>query len=78
MSHSPLVWDEYGHRVVRLSPLRTRRLLQMAEQPGFNHKAFYGQYCRLMEEGWAGWVIGMAYLTPDGQQHLASLLQEGI
>jgi len=78
MSHSPVVRDEYGLRVVRLSPLRTRRRLQMAEHPGFHHKAFYSQYCRLIEEGWVGWVIGMAYLKPDGQQHLAAMLQEGI
>lgn len=68
--------DDYGTRW--MTPLRERRLLQMAWQAGFNHKVFYSQYCYLQRRGFTGWQIGMAYLLPDGEKRLAALIEQGV
>lgn len=73
----PVEMDEYGHRVIGMTPLRRRRLIEMAGQ-GFNHKAFYGQYCFLIGEGLCGWTIGFAYRTPEGEEELKRLKAKGI
>lgn len=73
---SPVIRDDC-YRTRYMTPMRERRLLQMAAQAGFNHKAFYGQYCYLQRRGFTGWQIGMAYLLPDGVERLAALIEQG-
>lgn len=68
---SPVERNEWT--VTGLSPLRERRLLRMAWIGGFNHKAFYSQYCRLMADGLVQWVLGSAFLTEAGKARLAEL-----
>lgn len=73
----PVTMDENNWRVESITPLRRRRLLQLAGQP-FHHKAFYSQYCLLIGEGLCGWTIGFAYRLPAGDEELARLIEQGI
>lgn len=52
---------------------KTRRLLLLAQKPDAWHKRFYGSYYPLIGDGYVGWVIGMAYLTPKGERLLDKL-----
>ncbi len=76
---SPVTYDRWGHHVIAMTPLRQRRLLQAAwHRPTINHKAFYGQYCYLIWEGWVQWHLGTAFLTDAGKERLDQLLEEGV
>jgi hypothetical protein len=56
-----------------MTPLRRKRLLILAQYPAGWHKAYYSQYCKLMNEGLIRWVIGTAILTPEGVEELKRL-----
>lgn len=69
----PVTYDQWDYRVTALSPLRERRLLQMAWHFTGNHKRHYGEYCFLMGEGLVRWCLGTAFLTEAGQARLKEL-----
>jgi len=69
----PITYDRWGMTVTGLSPLRERRLLQMARSPRHNHKRHYGEYCFLRWEGLIQWSLGTAFLTPAGEARLLEL-----
>jgi hypothetical protein len=75
---TPITYDRWGHNVTSLSPLRERRLLQMAWDPRHDHKRHYGEYCFLMRHGFVQWHLGTAFLTEAGAMRLYDLMSEGI
>lgn len=75
---SPVTWDRYGFWVTALSPLRERRLLQMAWHCTGDHKSHYGEYCFLIYAGLVQWSLGTAFLTMAGRERLDQLLAEGV
>ena len=70
---APIIREEVLYRVIAMTPLRERRLLAMAMTPGHNHKAFYSQYCYLIERGYVRWTLGTAFLTAEGEKRLVEL-----
>lgn len=71
---APFVRDKLTWLVSEMTPLRERRLLMMAKTRGHNHKAFYSEYCYLIDQGLIGWRIGSAFLMPAGEERLSELL----
>jgi hypothetical protein len=59
-----------------MNELREKRLLLLATTPNAWHKRFYSQYYRLINAGLVYWFVGMASLTPKGEQRLEELLQK--
>ncbi len=55
-----------------MTPLRRKRLLQLASKPA-DHKSYYSQYCVLMREDLVRWCIGHASLTTKGEEELKRL-----
>jgi hypothetical protein len=53
---------------------RRRRLLALAQAPKW-HKPWYSQYVWLGRMGWTYWLIGGAFLTPEGEDELWRLNQ---
>lgn len=54
----------------RMNNLRCKRLLMLARTVNADHKRWYSQYCILMREGLVSWALGMAFLTPKGEDWL--------
>ena len=48
-----------------MTPLRRKRLLLLAQVP-HNHKRWYSQYCKLINDGLVDWQLGTAFLTDKG------------
>lgn len=71
---SPVTRSDNG-TVDALSPLRERRLLQMAWHQSCDHKRFYSQFRYLMWEGLVRWHLGGAFLTQHGKERLDKLEQ---
>jgi len=74
----PITYDRWDTHVTGLSPLRERRLLQMAWSPRYDHKRHYGEYCFLMWKGFVRWHLGTAFLTEAGATRLYELMSEGV
>lgn len=74
----PIILDKYEYRVIGLSPLRERRLLQMAWHLTGSHKQHYPEYCYLMGEGLVQWSLGTAFLTEAGIARMNQLLEQGV
>ena len=70
---NPVTRDPAGGFVTALSPLRERRLLQMAWHQTCDHKRFYSQFRFLQWEGHVRWAMGGAFLTEAGRERLAQL-----
>ena len=74
----PVTYDRWGYTIVALSPLRERRLLQMAQNTSGNHKQHYGEYCFLIYQGYVEWSLGTAFLSEAGKERLTLLLGDGV
>lgn len=59
-----------------MTGLRKKRLLLLASYPGGDHKRYYSWYCELLSQGLVRWTIGIATLTPAGEQELKRLQGE--
>ena len=57
----PVTKDQWDFHVIALSPLRERRLLQMAWHGCGDHKAHYGEFLFLMRERLIQWHLGTAF-----------------
>jgi hypothetical protein len=53
-----------------MTDLRRKRLLLLARTVNADHKRWYSQYCKLIGEDLVGWTLGMAFITPKGEQWL--------
>ena len=51
--------------MVAVTRLRKKRLLLLARHGG-DHKRWYSQYCKLINEDLIIWQLGTAFLTDDG------------
>ena len=51
--------------MVVVTRLRKKRLLLLARHGG-DHKRWYSQYCKLINEDLITWQLGTALLTVDG------------
>jgi hypothetical protein len=58
----------------KISQLRKKRLLLLANHVGANHKAFYREYCQLISAGLVYWMLGAAFITAAGSAELKRLL----
>lgn len=56
-----------------MTELRKKRLLLLAAGHA-DHKAWYSSYCELSRQGLTGWILGTAYLLPEGEKELQRLL----
>lgn len=66
----------FSREILKITPLRRKRLLLLAKKAGGNHKAYYSQFCVLNREGLTGWAFGMAYLTEKGEKELDVLQRD--
>ena len=55
-----------------MTNLRKKRLLLLATKPR-NHKQYYYQYCKLINEELIYWQLGTAFLTKRGEKYLSEL-----
>lgn len=74
----PFEYDKWEYRIVAMSPLRERRLLQMAWYMTGHHKQHYPEYCYLMGEGLVQWSLGTAFLTEAGIARMNELVESGV
>lgn len=59
-----------------INKTKCRRLLLLAQSPNHWHKRFYHLYYHLVQEGLVRWVLGTAFLTPEGVEELNRLNKE--